>query len=411
MPAGTVTITIEDAEFSSRSVTLVLAITAMLGIVNLASLGAFMPAISNDLAVSIPVLGQVTTATFLGATGISIVAGPLADVYGKRRLLVLGLGTLAISAFGTLLAPSFGWLLVARLITAISGGVLAGTTLATAGQLFRGDERRRAMSWIASGIAAGAIVGIPTLTLVAALTSWRGSYAVVTGLALIGIILIQRLLPDDAADGGRLQVDMLLAAYRPLLHDRNMMALNGSTITRAIAWVGTLTYVGAYLGDALGLSTSEIGWAYMAGGGGYFLGTKLAGSRLDGRDLRAVYGLGTVVMGVLLGLAMAVPLGPIAVIGMVACSAVAGGFAYVSLVTLVSTTSPAGQGTTMSLNAAMFQFGSALGGLFGGLLLAAGGYTALGLGLMVFAFFGTALVWRPSLSTALPRSRPVPAPD
>jgi MFS transporter, DHA1 family, inner membrane transport protein len=394
-----------DKNAYDSGIILVLAMAAMLGMVNLASLGAFLPVMSRDLNVSVPVLGQVTTATFLGAACIGILAGPLSDLYGKRRLLVLGLVTLALSAAGTWLAPTFGWLLVARLLSSISGGALAGTTLAVAGALFDGAERRRAMSWIASGIAAGAIVGIPFLTVLASLSSWRSAYAVLAGLTFVWIALSRRLLPNDAADGGRLQLDTIVAAYHPLLGDRTMLALNGSTILRASAWVGTLTYVGAYLGDELGLSTSEIGWAYMLGGGGYFLGTKLAGGRLGALDLRTVYGLGTIAMGLLLGLAIALPIGPMAAIAMIAVAAIAGGLGYVALVTLVSSSSPAGQGTTMSLNAAVFQLGAALGGLFGGLLLAIGGYATLGLGLMGFAFLATALVWRPAPRARLRRPR------
>jgi DHA1 family inner membrane transport protein len=393
--------TSSDENAYGSGIILVLAMAAMLGMVNLSSLGAFMPVISRDLNVSVPALGQVTTATFLGAACISILAGPLSDLYGKRRLLVLGLATIALSAAGTALAPTFSWLLAARLLSAISGGTLAGTTLAVAGTLYDGAERRRAMSWIASGIAAGAIVGLPFLTVVASLSSWRGAYGVLAGFTLVWIALARRLLPNDTADGGRLQLHTILTAYYPLLGDRAMLTLNASTIMRASAWVGTLTYVGAYLGNEHGLSTSEIGWVYMLGGGGYFLGTKLAGGRLGELDLRATYGLGTIAMGLLLGLAVTLPIGPLAASAVIAVAAIAGGLGYVALVTLVSSSSPAGQGTTMSLNAAVFQFGAALGGLFGGLLLAVGDYATLGLGLMGFAFLAASLVWHPTPLTLL----------
>ncbi len=395
----------QEASVRPLVVALTLALAAMLGMVNGASLGAFMPDISRDLDVSVPLLGQITTAIFLGGTAISFCAGPLADLYGKRRILVIGLCAVSLSAFGTTFAPTYGWLLGTRLISAISAGILAGTTLAMAGTLFDGDERRRAMSWVASGMAAGAIIGIPLLTIIASFSSWRGAYAVISGIALVWIVLIRRLLPNDASDGGPLRVRKILTAYKPLMRDRTMLQLYGSTIARAIGWVGTLTYIGAYLGEELGLATSQIGWAYMVGGGGYFIGTKVAGGRLGGRDLRAVYGIGTIAMGVLLGLAMALPVGAAAAIAIMGCAALAGGFGWVGLVTLVSTSSPAGQGTTMSLNAASFQLGSAFGGLFGGVLLATGGYPTLGIGLMGFAFLATSLVWRPAPLAALSRVR------
>jgi predicted MFS family arabinose efflux permease len=64
----------------------------------------------------------------------------------------------------------------------------------------------------------------------------------------------------------------------------------------------------------------------------------------------------------------------------------------------------------MSLNAAMFQVGSALGGFFGGVLIAAGGYASLGLGLMGFGILAASLIWRPTPLAVLSRTlRPAAA--
>jgi len=89
----------------------VLAIASMLGMLNIASLGPFIPEIGRDLSVSAPLLGQITAAVFLGSAGIALLAGPLSDQYGRRRLLLIGLAVIALSSFGTMLAPNYGWLL------------------------------------------------------------------------------------------------------------------------------------------------------------------------------------------------------------------------------------------------------------------------------------------------------------
>ncbi|MEZ4521358.1 MAG: MFS transporter [Thermomicrobiales bacterium] len=386
----------QEIQIRPQIITLTLSAAAMLGMLNGFALGPFMPDISDDVGVSIPLLGQVATATFVGAMAICLFAGPLADLYGKRRIITVGLLTLAVSAAGTALAPDFGWLLAARMVSAVSAGTLAGTTLAMAGTMFDGDDRRRALAWIASGVAVGGVIGIPVLTLIAALSSWRMSFGVVAVAGLLGVFAMRRMIPDDAIPGSRLQLRNILSSYRPLIGDRPMLSLYGSTTLRAIGWVGTLTYIGAYFADELGLSTAQIGWAYMVGGGGYFVGTKIAGSRFQNINLRTLYGISTLLMGIFLGLSISLPAGAIPSICLVAIAGITGGVGWVGLVTLISTSSPAGQGTTMSLNAAMFQIGSALGGLFGGLLLAVGGYATLGLGLMAFAFLAASLVWRPS---------------
>ncbi|MFW6074794.1 MAG: MFS transporter [Chloroflexota bacterium] len=395
------------APHSPRSghIIFILALASMVGMLNVGSFGAFMTAISRDLDVSIPLLGQIQTLIFLGAAGVSLLAGPLADKHGKRRIIIIGLSAIVISSIGTMLAPSYGWLLATRLISVVSAGMLAGTTLATAGSLFDGADRRRAMSWIASGIAAGPIIGIPMLTLVASLSSWRVSYGVLAALALVWIFLLRRVIPDDGTRSEhRIKVEEIVAAYRPLLADKSMLRLYGATLTRAICWIGILTYVGAYLGDELGISTREIGWSFMVGGSGYFIGTKLAGTRLGEVNLRVLVGLSSIAMGTFISLAVTMPVGAAGAVGFLTIGAIAGGLGFVGLITLVSAESPAGQGTTMSLNSAMFMLGSSFGGLLGGLLIAVGGYGALGVGLLGFSIVSTSLVWQPwlALRRALP---------
>jgi predicted MFS family arabinose efflux permease len=58
---------------------------------------------------------------------------------------------------------------------------------------------------------------------------------------------------------------------------------------------------------------------------------------------------------------------------------------------MLSDETPAGQGTTMVLAVSVYSLGAAVGGAAGGLLLALGGYPALGAGLPVFAVAAAAL--------------------
>lgn len=389
-----------------RAVVPMLALATMIGMTNQMSLAAFLPVISAELSVSVPLLGQITTLIFFGSAGVGLLAGPLADEYGKRRVLIIGLIVVFLSSLGTMLAPTYGWLLATRMISAVSAGLMSGTTLAIAGALFGGEARRRAIAWIVAGMAAAGIVGVPALTLVASFDSWRTSYGALGVLALALIPLVYRLLPDDSVhDAGNIDIQKILNAYRPLLAQRSMLMLYGSTVARAIGWFGTLAYVGAYLGDEQGLSTGEIGWAYLVGGVGYFLGTKLSIGRLGDFGPRKLYGVMTSLMGLFVGLSITLPAGPLVSIAMLTVGATASGFGFVVFVTLLSTETTAGQATTMSLNSAMLAFGGALGGLVGGLFLAIGGYALLGIGLMGFSFAGAALVWRPGVLEV-----PVPEP-
>ena len=378
----------------------VLAIASMLGMLNIASLGPFIPEIGRDLAVSAPLLGQITAAVFLGSAGIALLAGPLSDQYGRRRLLLIGLAVIALSSFGTMLAPNYGWLLATRLISAVSGGLMAGTVMAIAGTLFHGPQRRQAIGTVASGIALGPIAGIPAMTLIASLSSWRVSYGLLSVCALVFMVLAWRFLPNDnVRDAGSLNIPLLLSSYVPLLRTRSMVTLYSSTLMRAIGWMGVITYVGAFLDQQYGLSTREIGWTAMAAGSGNFIGTKTAGSSLFTMDLRRLYGMATIVSGLLFGIALVLPLGVLGAVSTLTLGAAVGGLAFVALTTLVSSESTYPQGATMSLNSSMFTLGSALGGFFGGILLAVGGFELMGIGLTAFMILAGTCVWHPATLT------------
>jgi predicted MFS family arabinose efflux permease len=68
----------------------------------------------------------------------------------------------------------------------------------------------------------------------------------------------------------------------------------------------------------------------------------------------------------------------------------------VAMTTLLTTETPSGAGTTMTLSGSLFNFGAAGGSAIGGALLALSGYQALALGFPLFALGAALLSWRPA---------------
>jgi predicted MFS family arabinose efflux permease len=233
--------------------------------------------------------------------------------------------------------------------------------------------------------------------MLASVSSWRGAYLAVA-VASLAVVAVLRLwvLDDTQSRAERFTPASLLSAYQPLLRSHSMLRILSASTLRATSWVALLTYLGAFLGDTLDLGVREIGWAYMLGGAGYFAGTKLAGMRLGGVSLHALYGSSTLAMGTLVAMALLLPSSgfqiAIALVVASACS----GIGWVTLVTLLMDETPAGQASTMSLNAVVFSIGASVGTLTGGGLLTFGGYAALGIGLLVFSAASSVLVWQPA---------------
>src|SRR5919107_775867 len=93
----------------------------------------FFPVMARDLDVGVPLLGQVVAAMLLVSAAIGLVAGPLADAYGHRRLILLGLVSAAICLFAFGLAPTFPVLLVGALAGGLANAAGSGPPLGGAG--------------------------------------------------------------------------------------------------------------------------------------------------------------------------------------------------------------------------------------------------------------------------------------
>ncbi|CAN5749011.1 N/A [soil metagenome] len=365
-----------------------LALTSFIGLLNGFALGPFLPAISRDIGTSVPVLGQVATATFLMTAFGGLLVGPLADHLGHRRMIIAGLVTTVISAAGTALAPDFTLILITRMIGGVAGSIASGIPLAIASSRFVGPARRRALSIVPATVTAGAVVGAPLLTSIGSVLSWRAAFGFVAIAAIIVLAAFSLTFPRDgeSASNQRPSLFGLVQAYVPLLGDRKMVLFYSAALLQAIAWTGPFTYLGAFFEEHLGFSTAEIGYGYMVTAGGFLLGSVLGGGRLGGIRLTLVFAITTTIIGVFWLVVLTTNLGPYPTIGLLATLTLFGGIGRVAFTTLLANESPAGSGTTMVLNASTITLGAALGSLIGGVLIGFGGFPLLGVGLPVFAF-------------------------
>ena len=177
--------------------------TAFMSTLMYASLAPFFSDLEDDLHTSTPALGQVVTLRLLLSAGLALVAGPVADRYGYRRLITLGMAALAVSFLTVSLAQSYPMLLATSIPGGVAGGTLSGLPLALAANSFAGEARLKAISYTVAAFASSAIVGIPVLTTASALIGWRGVFLACGLIALIGTLFVFKVLPDDAASRRR----------------------------------------------------------------------------------------------------------------------------------------------------------------------------------------------------------------
>jgi DHA1 family inner membrane transport protein len=376
-------------------VQILLCLSAFLAALNFFAPTPFYPQMAHDLQTTVPLLGQVVTLMSLISASLGLLAGPLADRYGYRWPLVIGLLAIAVGLLGTGLAPIYPVLLGLGVVMGLGDALAYSLPFAIATTYFSGIAQRRAIAWTIGALSTAPIIGVPLLAAVGGLTNWRVALAT-AGVAAAGVAwLVAAVLPADRLHPtSRLRVRELLAAYTPLLHHPPSLRFLAVSGLRGMWWVGMLTYMGAFLGTVVKFSPQHVGLVYALAGGAYTAASIVAGNLMGGLSPRLVVALSSVIGGVLVAPMFLFPV-PGVVLPLLLTVSVAAAICSVSVVALLADESPAGAGTTMVLNGSVLNFGTAGGAILGGALIAFGGYAALGIGLPVFALAAALLVWWP----------------
>ena len=342
------------------------------------ALSPFLPFVAADLGTTVAVLGQIPALGLLTAAILGLVVGPLADRFGHRPTLLAGVVASSVGAIATAMAPSLLVLIPVALIGA--GGRSVGLPVAQAivGTVYRGPALRRGIGLIQATGTLAPIVGIPLVTAIGALAGWRVAFLFLGALGFVAAGLMLRLLPRDHASAGP-AARVSLAALAPIFRDRPTLWMYASSLTRNLGVWALVTYLGAFLVQSYDLSTAEVGWVFTVTGIGNFLGSIVISGPLGRLSLRVLAIWSPVAIGVCLGLMTIVPISLAVVLALLVGGFVANGVGIVSQNTLLMDLSPASRATTTSLNQTCMSLGGAIGSSLGGLLLATGGFEAVGM--------------------------------
>src|SRR5260370_19250635 len=115
-----------------------------------------LPAIARSLGASFAGIEWVITAYILSFASLLLPAGALADRFGRKRLLILGLSVFTFASFLCGSAPNLTVLIVARSLQGAGAAMQLSAALATLSHAFQGEARARAFSFWASVVGIGA---------------------------------------------------------------------------------------------------------------------------------------------------------------------------------------------------------------------------------------------------------------
>lgn len=211
-----------------------------------------LPTIGRDLHASTTALQWVVGAYAVVFGGLMLVFGAVADRFGRRRLMIIGLTLLAAASLATAFVTTAEQLIAVRVLTGVAAAMSTPGAMALAFRLFDEDTLRlRAINLISTVGLVGLAIG-PTLGgLVIQIAPWQVLLLVNVPIAVLAIIGVSRgVAADRAAD---LHPDPLDIAGAALGTTAIVLALLTPTLFvergagTSLPWVAAAAAVAAFI--------------------------------------------------------------------------------------------------------------------------------------------------------------------
>ena len=158
-----------------------------------------LPSIEKDLHISIAQLEWIVTAYALVFAALMITGGKLADLYGRRRIFVVGLAIFTLSSLACGFAPSSGFLIGARAFQGIGAALMNPATLSIITATFPPKQRGQAIG-IWAGVSAMALaIGPLAGGLIVDNINWNWIFFVNVPVGVLGIV-VAKFFIDESRD-------------------------------------------------------------------------------------------------------------------------------------------------------------------------------------------------------------------
>jgi len=160
-----------------------------------------MPTLGRSLHASGAELQLVIAGYTVSYAMLLITGARLGDLFGRRRMFMLGIGVFTLASLTCGLAPDVGVLIAARFVQGAGAAAMMPQIMTVIQLKFSGPARARALSAytavLSSGFVAGQVIGGVLVTANLFGASWRPVFLVNVPIGLAVLLLLTRVMPAD----------------------------------------------------------------------------------------------------------------------------------------------------------------------------------------------------------------------
>jgi DHA1 family inner membrane transport protein len=209
-----------------------------------------VPKIAADFAIE-PSTAALLAAAFAAYGLAQPILGPMADAFGKARMMLICLATLAVSSFLSAVVTSFWMLFVLRIVSGAACGGSFPVGMALISDLVPLAQRQVTIGRLLTATISGNLLGAAASGIIADLVHWRGMFVILGFISLAALLLGYFGLRDlPQGEKHPLNIRAVLARNRAIFAIRAARICYATVALEALFLFGIFPYVAVLLAKA-----------------------------------------------------------------------------------------------------------------------------------------------------------------
>lgn len=162
-----------------------------------------LPTLSRELAIPFGEVQWIVLAHLLAVTTLIVSVGRLGDLFGRKRLLLGGLGLFTVAAALATFAPILRVLIFARVLQGVGAATMMALSLALVSESAPKERIGSALGLVGTTSAIGTALGPALGGVLTEHLGWRAIFGIQIPVGVLAFLLAMRFVPESPASGAR----------------------------------------------------------------------------------------------------------------------------------------------------------------------------------------------------------------